>query len=260
MSNLSVLMITKDPDETIGKSITSIHNIAQEIVIIDSSAQKLPIDKYSNKIKIYTHDERDLGKKRLYGLKKCRSEWILAIDFDEIVSAPLSLEITQVIRGKNKYDGYVIPFHNHFLGKRVRHGGENYKMLRLFKKSKVVIKPSLIHEIFTLSNENIGYLKNPIRHFSYRTLSQTFKKFTDYAYREAEVRNRKGEKVTFKKLFFYPIHMFYARFIKDKGYKDGFFRVPLDLGFAYIEFLMYFILLVRPKVHLVGVKGPGRKG
>lgn len=38
--------------------------------------------------------------------------------------------------------------------------------------------------------------------------------------------------------------MFYARFIKDRGYKDGLFRIPLDLGFAYMEFLSYLGLLI----------------
>jgi hypothetical protein len=33
-------------------------------------------------------------------------------------------------------------------------------------------------------------------------------------------------------------------FIKDKGYKDGLFRIPLDFGFAYMEFLTYLILFI----------------
>ena len=40
----------------------------------------------------------------------------------------------------------------------------------------------------------------------------------------------------------YPTHMFWSRFIKDKGYKDGYFRIPLDLGFAYMEFITYITL------------------
>ena len=39
------------------------------------------------------------------------------------------------------------------------------------------------------------------------------------------------------------MHMFWARFVEDKGYKDGIFRIPLDLGFAYMEFLTYFLML-----------------
>jgi hypothetical protein len=41
--------------------------------------------------------------------------------------------------------------------------------------------------------------------------------------------------------------MFYARFIKDKGYKDGLFRIPLDLAFAYMEFLTYVLLAFKTK-------------
>ena len=43
----------------------------------------------------------------------------------------------------------------------------------------------------------------------------------------------------------YPPHMFYARFIKDGGYKDGFSRVPLDLGFAYMELVTYLVLALK---------------
>ncbi|PIZ67364.1 hypothetical protein COY12_02075 [Candidatus Roizmanbacteria bacterium CG_4_10_14_0_2_um_filter_33_96] len=53
-----------------------------------------------------------------------------------------------------------------------------------------------------------------------------------------------GEKSSFKKVFIYPIHMFWARFITDKGYEDGLFRIPLDLGFAYMEFVTYFMLAI----------------
>ena len=70
-----------------------------------------------------------------------------------------------------------------------------------------------------------------------------FGKFTDYAKREARQKINKGEKSSIKKIVFYPLHMFWARFIKDKGYKDGIFRIPLDVGFAYMEFLTYVLIL-----------------
>ena len=74
-----------------------------------------------------------------------------------------------------------------------------------------------------------------------------YKKFTDYAIRNASEKLKKGEKTSIKKIFIYPVHMFWARFIKDKGYKDGFFRMPLDIGFAYMEFLTYFLLIFKKK-------------
>ena len=67
-------------------------------------------------------------------------------------------------------------------------------------------------------------------------------KFTDYALREAKIKKEKGERTSLRKIFFHPAHMFWARFVEDEGYKDGLFRIPLDLGFAYMEFLTYITL------------------
>ena len=71
-----------------------------------------------------------------------------------------------------------------------------------------------------------------------------FRKFTDYGIRMAKEKHLSGDKSSLKKIFIYPIHMFWARFIEDKGHEDGLFRIPLDLGFAYMEFVTYLILFI----------------
>jgi hypothetical protein len=116
----------------------------------------------------------------------------------------------------------LIPFQNHFLGKPVNFGGENYKMLRLFKKNKVIITAEKTHQKYLLKSKKVGYLRGKIIHYSYQSLWQTYKKFTYYGLEEAKKKLGKNEKITLKKLFLYPPHMFYARFIKDRGYKDGY--------------------------------------
>ena len=74
-----------------------------------------------------------------------------------------------------------------------------------------------------------------------------FSKFTDYSVREAKQKIDRGEKPSLRKIFFYPLHMFWARFIEDKGYKDGLFRIPLDFGFAYMEMMTYVLLWIYGK-------------
>ena len=51
-----------------------------------------------------------------------------------------------------------------------------------------------------------------------------------------------GEKSSFKKFFFILFICFGPGLSKTKGYEDGLFRIPLDLGFAYMEFVIYFLL------------------
>ena len=66
-----------------------------------------------------------------------------------------------------------------------------------------------------------------------------FSKFTDYGVRMAREKYLAGEKSSLRKIFLNPPHMFWARFVEDKGFEDGLFRIPLDLLFAYMEFIMY---------------------
>lgn len=249
MNKLTVLMITKDPDPIIERSINSVKRLAGEIVIIDDFSKKGSLDlilRYNPKV--FFHKESNLGKQKAWGLKKCKSEWVLSLDSDEIVSPELATEIKNAIKqAHSDISGFIIPFQNHFLNRAINHGGEDYRMLRLFRKKDGYIKSSLVHERFELKSGKIKYLKNKILHYSYRSISQVYTKFTDYAKREAVIKFKNNEKSSLKKIILYPVHMFYARFIKDKGYKDGLFRIPLDLGFAYMEFLTYLLLAFKKK-------------
>lgn len=249
MNGISVLMITKEPDLIIESSIDSIKRLADEIIVIDDYSKKKGLDLIAKfKPKIFYHKEHNLGKQKAWGLKKCKNEWVMSLDSDEIVSRELAIEIKDAIRQSHSdVSGFIIPFQNHFLGRALYHGGEGYRMLRLFRKKYGYIKSSVVHERFEIKAGKIKFLNNKILHYSYRSISQVYIKFTDYAKREAEAKFKNKEKSSLKKIVLYPVHMFYARFIKDKGYKDGLFRIPLDLGFAYMEFLTYMLLALKKK-------------
>lgn len=245
---LSILIISKNAEETIEKSLDSVRNLGDEIVLVDNGSTDNTVNiakKYN--VKIFLKKEEDLGRLRQYALNKCNGKWVLVIDSDEVVSKELSNEIKSLLIKSNKikHCGFLIPFQNHFLNKKIYYGGEDYKKLIFFKKDCVKIEPALVHEKFELKKGSLGELKNKVYHYSYRSLFQMYKKFTDYALREAKQKFNKGEKSSLKKIILYPLHMFYARFIKDKGYKDGVFRIPLDLGFAYMEFITYLLLLFK---------------
>ncbi len=131
----------------------------------------------------------------------------------------------------------------------------------------------------------IGELKGVIHHHSYRTPGQLITKFTRYAWTAAGMLAKKqreqrldprvrgddkewggddkleaGSRVPpvrragkpgmtadgiLKQLFLYGPHMVWARFIKEKGYKDGWRGLVLALAFGYMEGLTYWFLLFR---------------
>jgi glycosyltransferase involved in cell wall biosynthesis len=244
-AELSVLMITKNAAETLEKSLASIKKIADEIIIVDSNSTDRTVEIAKNYLaEVYVKEFTDIGKQRIFGLSKASGDWVLILDGDEIVSERLMNEIKSKVNNKNlKINGYYISYQNFYLDKPLQFGGEDYKMLRFFRRDKLSIKPSLVHNKLELKNKNVGYLKGKIFHHSYRSNRQMFLKFHDYGIRMAKEKYLEGEKSSLKKIFLYPAHLFWSRFIKDKGIEDGLFRIPLDLGFAYMELVTYLGLL-----------------
>ncbi|MDP3974461.1 MAG: glycosyltransferase family 2 protein [bacterium] len=242
-NKLSVLIITKNNGDIIEDALESIKSLKAEIILVDSKSTDNTLtiaEKYTKKI--FYFSDKNIGKKRIFALSKATGKWILILDADEQISSKLLSEIKQVLNFNSKFDCYLINFNNHLFGKELHYGGENYSMMRLIKRKYLYITPDLVHEKYLSKSTKVGSLNGKINHFSYKSLIQMYSKFTRYALNDAKQKSKLGEKTSLKKIFIYPLHMFWARFIEDKGYKDGLFRIPLDLGFAYMEFVTYLFI------------------
>ncbi len=245
-NNISLIVIAYNSEKTIEKTFQSVQGLVSEIILVDNYSKDKTREiakKYQAKIVLYSRKNR--GVQCQLGINKAKNDWVLILDSDEALSTELRREIKKEIINKEKiqYDGFYLPFQAHYFGKKLYYGGEDYKKLILFNKKKGKILPLPIHYVCQIHSGKIGQLKNKVDHYSYRNFFEIFQKFTVYAVEEAKLKLKAGEKSSLKKIILYPLHMFYARFIKDKGYRDGLWRIPLDLGFAYMEFLTYFLLL-----------------
>lgn len=242
---ISLVMITKDCEDTLDLSLKSAKDLAQEIIIVDSYSKDRTVEiakKYG--AKVYFHKYLGEGQQRKIALSKARGEWVFVLDSDEAITQGLKREI-QVRLPKENCEGFFIPIQSHLMKKKLKYGGEDYKKLRLFRRNSknIILKDTVVHADMINKKAKVSHLKNRINHYSYRSFSQMYWKFTDYALREARQKKAEGEKTSLGKIVLYPLHMFWARFIEDRGYIDGFFRIPLDVGFAYMEFLTYFLML-----------------
>lgn len=245
MSKITLVMIAKNAEEVIGDALKSVKNLTKQMIVIDNNSEDNTIE-IAERIgaRVYQNNSTSEFKLRKYALEKANSDWIIVLDTDERLSKELIKEIKDILNLNSDIDAYLIPYQNFLYKIPLNFGGESYSMFRLFRKEKIEIIPKDVHSGYRI-NGKTGTLKNKILHYSYRSLGQMFTKFTDYSFREAQQKFEKGEKSSLKKIFMYGPHMFWARFIKDKGYKDGMFRIPLDLGFAYMEFLTYFLLAIK---------------
>lgn len=85
---LSVCLITKDEELFIAGCLRSVHDIADEIIIVDTGSNDatLGIAKQFSKVKVFRHEwSDDFAAARNVTLKHASGDWILVLDADERV-------------------------------------------------------------------------------------------------------------------------------------------------------------------------------
>ena len=260
---LSVVMITYNSAEVVEGAIQSIEGMWDELLVGDGGSTDGTVEmvkRYGGKIirPIQTNPTnlpitKNLGERKQELVERAKGEWILVLDADERVSEELKAEIGRLgDRKRGREVAFRIPYQNYVFGEPVYYGGERYAKVRLFRKGFGRISSEALHEEVRVVGptslklrgvKEIGEFKGKIHHHSYRTSRQLFTKFTKYAWVAARQMKRQGETLSLAKLFFYGPHMFWARFVKEQGYRDGWRGLVLALAFGYMEGLTYWILL-----------------
>ncbi len=230
---LSLLTISRRVDDKLVKTIKSVETLEPQMVVGISES-----------------DDELLGKRKNALIAVAAGEWLLLLDTDEVVSVQLAKEIHDVVtKSPDDTHGYQISYQNHAFGKELRFGGEKYAKVRLFRKKYGYVSPLPVHEEVIVEGK-LGKLTGVIHHYSYQTLSQVLVKFTSYAWTLAGQKRQAKERNSFQKLFLYGPHMFWARAIKDQGWRDGWRGILLALCFGYMETLTYWLLLYRAILHV----------
>lgn len=274
---LSIIMVTYNSADVVEGAMRSIVGLGDELLIGDGGSTDGTVEmvkKYGGTVVAQKKDV-PLGIRKQELVERAKGDWILVLDADERVSEELKAEILSVSRrhsgGRRPIESrgdpiaslqddrsiaaYRIPYQNYVFGRPVYYGGEKYAKLRLFKKGSARISPEALHEEIIVKDGKVGELKGVIHHHSYRTPTQLFRKFTRYAWIAAGVeiaspRLAGSRNDTFQKLFLYGPHMVWARFVNEKGYRDGWRGLVLALAFGYMEGLTYWFLFFRALIIL----------
>ncbi|MCR4326862.1 MAG: glycosyltransferase family 2 protein [Candidatus Roizmanbacteria bacterium] len=253
---LSVVYIVKNGGALFDTSLASVFRWVDDIVLVDNGSTDNTLAIARNyQVRIFREPAHHEGKLREQALAAVRYPWILVLDHDEVVTPALQSEIQSMLATNPSPTAYRIPFRNHLFGHALHHGGEQYYKLVLFHKDAIELINTSVHARYKAADKTrTKKLHSFIDHYSYQNLWQVIIKFTDYGIRLARERYEKNEPLSLKKLVMYPLHMFWARYIKDKGYRDGLLRIVLDGAFTYMEWLSYMGLLYYKIVH-----GPYRR-
>ncbi len=237
---ISAILIIKNEIKNLPECLDSI-KWCDEIVIVDCFSTDGSFEFAKDfGARVFLEDWKGYGAQKNSALLKAKGGWILSIDADERVSPPLKDEILEIIRQRSKYDGYYIPRKNYFRNRWIKHGGwyPDYT-LRLFKKGKGVFDERLVHERILLKGD-VGYLKSPLIHYTYRSVSDLVIRMEKYSRLSlAEMEKTKRSK-SFLAGLLHSIYTFIHMYFLRLGFLDGDDGLFLAFSYSYYTLLKYY--------------------
>lgn len=137
MSKISVVIITFNEADNIGRCIDSVNQIADEILVVDSFSTDITVEVALKKgARVVQQNFLGHIQQKNFAMKQAKYDWVLSIDADE----ELSKELQQLIaKAKTdlRADGYTLNRLNFFGGKPVKTcGWYPDKKLRLWNRTK----------------------------------------------------------------------------------------------------------------------------
>lgn len=241
MIPVSVAIITKNEEKNIGDALKSVADAA-EIVVVD----EFSVDRtkeiclvYTNKI--YDHPWAGYAGQKQIAIDYTQGPWVLVLDADERVTPELAREIEETLAGTD-CNGFYIPRKNYFLGKWIKHSGwwPDYT-LRLFKKPQGYMEDRPVHEKIVVKGKT-GYLKHPLEHHTYRTITEFTHKMERYSGLASTQMTEAGarrKEPGFLSLSLRPLFTFIKMYILRLGLLDGTRGLMLAILYSFYTFLKY---------------------
>lgn len=251
MVNLSVIILTKNEQDTIKRCLTSIADWVSEMILIDNSDDRTKEIAYSiipkDKLQIITSTEsEDFSKLRNLGLEKASNEWVLFLDADEEVSSALTKEIEDVL-GNEKIHGYYLKRHDYFLGKWLQHGEtRDIRLLKLGKKQSGVWKRR-VHEVWEIKGPT-KELENPLFHYPHPTVAEFLERINRWTTLDAQEFYEKGIRASYFAIFAYPTGKFIRNYFLKQGFLDSMPGLIMALMMSFHSFL------TRAKLYMLQTK------
>ncbi len=241
MPEISVIIITYNEEKNIGRCLTSVERIADEIIVVDSfSTDNTAEICNSFRVNFFQTIFRGYIEQKNYALSLASCPVVLSLDADEALSPELERSIVGV-KNNWKYDGYYFNRLNKYCGRWMRYTSRYPdRKLRLWDRTRGRFGGTNPHDrVLMDKGSRVSFLKGDIEHYHYDTLYEHVKqvnRFTDIA---ARAYYEKGIRSNYLKIIVHPLWRFFREFIIRRGFMDGFRGLAMSAVVSFESFLKY---------------------
>jgi glycosyltransferase involved in cell wall biosynthesis len=253
MNTLSVILITRNEQANLHDCLSSVKDIAHEIVIVDSSStdDTLAIASLFNAVISSPTDWPGFGAQKNRALDMATQDWVLSIDADERLTQELRDEI-QAVLSNPLGDCYAIPRRSYYCGRLINYSGWNPDFVtRLFKRGTARFSDHLVHERL-LTNNPVSKFNSPMLHYSVNNFSQVLHKIDRYSTDSAQQAFSAGKKSSVLNAVLHGFWAFIRTYFFKLGFLDGSHGLAVSISNAEGSYYRYLKLwLLNQKVNRV---------
>ena len=245
---LSVVIISRDEVDRIARAIGSVA-FADEVVVVDSGSTDGTVAlARSLGARVIEADWPGHVAQKNRAWAEAEGDWVLSIDADEAVSAPLAAAIQVAVRTPTA-DGYRFARLNTWLGHPLRHGRwYPDRRVRLARKAAGRWVGDDPHDQLVVDGV-VADLDGDLDHVPYRSLAEHLATIDRYSRTSAAALRSRGVQAGWGDLLVRPPWHFVRAYVFAAGFRDG---VP---GLVVAALGAVYTLLKWARVRGVGEEG-----
>ena len=237
-------IITLNEEHNVAACITSLQEVADEIIVVDSNSSDKTVEIASSlNATIIKQAYLGDGPQKNVALKHATHEWILSIDADERLDEEMITAIKVVKEHtKSHPDAYSFKRKNYIGDRWIQHCGWYPDVcIRLYNKNSAKFRDVAGHS--GVEAKQIEQLDGNIIHFSYKNYHDLLYKTNRFSSRGAKMLLDKKRKVNGFSPFVHFMAAFFRKYFLQKGFLQGVDGLTISLTASINSYMKYAKLL-----------------
>ena len=244
---ISVVINTSNEENNLPFALRSVRTWADELVVVDMYSEDRTVEIARQfGAKVYFYDRLGFADPaRAFAVAQATGDWILMLDADELVPFPLSRKLKEVARS-NGADIVQVHWINYLLGAPVSYTGwgpHQDMHMRFFRRGFLEVTGSIHNFLKPLPGARILDIPYQpglaIVHFNYVDSTHFLDKLNRYTSIEARQAQQRGERVSEVRALIRALREFWWRYIRARGYRDGWRGFYLSLFMVFYRLATY---------------------
>ena len=238
IKNISAIVLAKNNDNTIRKTLQSLSDF-KDVVVYDNGSidETMNIAKEFDNVNLIQGDFKGFGWTKNQAVSFAKNDWVIIIDSDEVVDKELFVILQSKELDNNTV--YQLNFKAYYKDIQVKYcGWNNQKIKRMYNKNSTSYNMNDVHEDIISDNFNIELLNGNVEHYSYHTISQFIIKADHYSTLFA--KNNVGRKSSSPlKAILNGIYSFIKTYFFKRGFLDGYVGLIISFSHMVTNFYKY---------------------